>query len=69
MGFIRVTSDVDLKRLHDSFELSGIDGLYEPQQIKQDGAAAQSDSKEEDEEPRKTQTSDSQQVNHCHCEC
>ncbi|XP_031148896.1 cilia- and flagella-associated protein 61 isoform X2 [Sander lucioperca] len=61
MGFIRVTSDVDLKRLHDSFELSGIDGLYEPQQIKQDGAAAQSDSKEEDEEPRKTQTSDSQQ--------
>ncbi|XP_078130908.1 cilia- and flagella-associated protein 61 [Sander vitreus] len=58
MGFIRVTSDVDLKRLHDSFELSGIDGLYEPQQVKQDEAAAQSDSKEE--EPRKTQTSDSQ---------
>ncbi|XP_034755235.1 cilia- and flagella-associated protein 61 isoform X2 [Etheostoma cragini] len=60
MGFIRVTSDFDLKRLHDSFELSGIDGLYEPQQIKQDEPAAPSDSKEEDEEPRKTRTSVSQ---------
>lgn len=59
-GFISVTSDVDLKRLHDSFELSEFDGLYK--QIKHDEPAAQSDSREDEEEPRKTQISDSQQV-------
>lgn len=38
VGFISVSSDVDLKQLH-SFELSEFDGLYK--QIKHDKAAAQ----------------------------
>ncbi len=59
-GFISVTSDVDLKRLHDSFDLSDFDDLYK--QTKHDEPAAQSDSREDEEERRKTQTSESQQV-------
>lgn len=61
VGFISVTSDVDLKRLHD-FELSEFDGLY--RRIKHDEPAAQSDSREEEE--GKIQTSDSQQVTELH---
>ncbi|XP_076612600.1 cilia- and flagella-associated protein 61 [Chaetodon auriga] len=51
VGFISVTSDVDLKQLH-SFELSEFDGLYK--QIKQQEPA-------DEMEPEKIQTSDSQQ--------
>ncbi|XP_044025172.1 cilia- and flagella-associated protein 61 [Siniperca chuatsi] len=61
VGFISVTSDVDLKRLHDSFELSEFNGLYKWQQIKHFEPAAQPDSRDDKEEPRKTQTPDSQQ--------
>ncbi|XP_038582679.1 cilia- and flagella-associated protein 61 isoform X2 [Micropterus salmoides] len=53
VGFISVTSGVDLKQLHDSFELGEFNGLYKP--------AALPDSREDEEELRKTQTSDSQQ--------
>ncbi|KAK5852565.1 hypothetical protein PBY51_006418 [Eleginops maclovinus] len=58
VGFISVTSDVDLKCLHDSFDLSELDGLYKLDQMKSDEPAAQPDSRdqEEEEEPRKTQT-------------
>lgn len=51
VGFISVTSDVDLKQLH-SFELSEFDGLYK--RIKHNEAAAQPDSSKDEE--------DSQQV-------
>lgn len=51
VGFISVSSDVDLKQLH-SFELSEFDGLYK--QIKHDEAAAQPASSKVEE--------DSQQV-------
>ncbi|XP_070782300.1 cilia- and flagella-associated protein 61 [Enoplosus armatus] len=55
VGFISVTSDVDLKRLHGSFELSEFNGLYkEP--------AAQSDAREDEEEKRKTQTSQQEET-------
>ncbi|XP_051264448.1 cilia- and flagella-associated protein 61 isoform X2 [Dicentrarchus labrax] len=57
VGFISVTSEVDLKRLQDSFELSEFDGLYK--HIKHDESASQSESTEE--ENQTTQTSDSQQ--------
>uniref|UniRef100_A0A8C4F6U3 Cilia and flagella associated protein 61 n=1 Tax=Dicentrarchus labrax TaxID=13489 RepID=A0A8C4F6U3_DICLA len=60
VGFISVTSEVDLKRLQDSFELSEFDGLYK--HIKHDESASQSESTEE--ENQTTQTSDSQQYLH-----
>ncbi|XP_037605805.1 cilia- and flagella-associated protein 61 [Sebastes umbrosus] len=52
VGLISVTRDVNLRRLHDGFDLSEFDGLSKLQQ--HDEAAAQSDSGE-------TQTHDSQQ--------
>ncbi len=63
VGFISVTSDVDLKQLH-NFDLSEFNGF--PKQLKEEGPAAQSNSEkqeeeEEEEEERKSQTSDSQQ--------
>ncbi|KAI3364620.1 hypothetical protein L3Q82_011400 [Scortum barcoo] len=58
-SFISITSDVDLKLLNGSFDLSDFDGLYK--QIKRDEPAAQSHSREDEDKPRKTQTSDSQQ--------
>lgn len=57
VGFISLTSDVDLKPLQD-FELSEFDGLY--RRTKRDEPAARSDSREEDR--GQVQTSDSQQV-------
>lgn len=60
VGFITVTSDVVLKQLHDSFELSEYDGLHK--QKEPDEPAPPSDSGEDEEEPRKTHTCDSQQV-------
>ena len=57
VGFISVTTDVDLKQLHDNFDLSEFGGLYKLQQIKQEEAAAQSDSREDE-----TETPDSKQV-------
>ncbi|XP_060947391.1 cilia- and flagella-associated protein 61 [Limanda limanda] len=38
VGFISVTADVDLKKLHDGFELSEFNGLYKPQQTREDEA-------------------------------
>ncbi|XP_029281289.1 LOW QUALITY PROTEIN: cilia- and flagella-associated protein 61 [Cottoperca gobio] len=59
VGFISLTSVVDLKRLHDSFELSEFDGFYKLQQMKPDVPAAQSDSR--GEEPRTTHADKSPQ--------
>ncbi|XP_042359745.1 cilia- and flagella-associated protein 61 [Plectropomus leopardus] len=62
IGFISVTSSVDLKLLHSSFELSELDGMYKLQEINHEEPAAPSDVQEnEEEEARKTQTNDSQQ--------
>uniref|UniRef100_A0A3B4UI71 Cilia and flagella associated protein 61 n=1 Tax=Seriola dumerili TaxID=41447 RepID=A0A3B4UI71_SERDU len=60
VGFISVTSDVDLKQLRNNFELSGFNGLYKPQQTKP--AAARSDLRDDEEEERRTQNSTPQQV-------
>ncbi|KAG8011515.1 Cilia-and flagella-associated protein 61 [Nibea albiflora] len=51
VGFISVTSDVDLKQLQENFDLSEFDGLYK--RTKDDEAAAQSDQ-------RNTRTADLQ---------
>ncbi|XP_056261198.1 cilia- and flagella-associated protein 61 isoform X2 [Seriola aureovittata] len=59
VGFISVTSDVDLKQLRNNFELSGFNGLYKPQQTKP--AAARSDPRDDEEEQRRTQSSTPQQ--------
>ncbi|XP_071323650.1 cilia- and flagella-associated protein 61 isoform X2 [Trachinotus anak] len=59
VGFISVTSDVDLKQLCDNFELSEFNGLYKPQQTKPD--AALTDTRDDEEELRQTQSSSSQQ--------
>ncbi|XP_022622103.1 cilia- and flagella-associated protein 61 [Seriola dumerili] len=59
VGFISVTSDVDLKQLRNNFELSGFNGLYKPQQTKP--AAARSDLRDDEEEERRTQNSTPQQ--------
>lgn len=64
VGFISVTADVDVKRLHDSFELSEFDGLYKLQETKNDEPDTHSDTREDEEALRQTQTSDSQQVTH-----
>ncbi|KAM8726794.1 cilia- and flagella-associated protein 61 [Acanthopagrus schlegelii] len=53
VGFISVTSDVDLKQLH-SFELSEFDGLYK--QIKHNEAAAQPDSSKDEEDSQQEKT-------------
>ncbi|XP_069579805.1 cilia- and flagella-associated protein 61 [Brachyistius frenatus] len=54
-GFISVSIDVNLKQLHEDFDLSDFNGLYKVQRTKHDKAAAQSGEEEE------TQTSASQQ--------
>nr|XP_033503705.1 cilia- and flagella-associated protein 61 [Epinephelus lanceolatus] len=61
VGFISVTSNVDLKRLHGSFELSELDGLDNLQQIKHDEPPAQTDPRDNQEETKQTQSYDSQQ--------
>ncbi|KAK5879647.1 hypothetical protein CesoFtcFv8_022744 [Champsocephalus esox] len=49
VGFISVTSDVDLKQLHDSFDLSELDGLSKLDEIRN---AAPPASREDPETPR-----------------
>lgn len=49
VGFISVTSDVDLKQLHDSFDLSELDGLSKLDPIRN---AAPPASREDPETPR-----------------
>ncbi|XP_033933013.1 cilia- and flagella-associated protein 61 [Pseudochaenichthys georgianus] len=52
VGFISVTSDVDLKQLHDSFDLSELDGLSKLDQIRNADPAAPPESREDPETPR-----------------
>ncbi|XP_034059111.1 cilia- and flagella-associated protein 61 [Gymnodraco acuticeps] len=52
VGFISVTSDVDLKQLHDSFDLSELDGLYKLDQITNADPAAPPESREDPENPQ-----------------
>ncbi|KAF3850257.1 hypothetical protein F7725_019976 [Dissostichus mawsoni] len=52
VGFISVTSDVDLKQLHDSFDLSELDGLYKLDQITNADPAAPPESREDPEKPK-----------------
>lgn len=66
VGFISVTADVDLKQLHNSFELSEFNDLYKVQQTKHDEPAAPADARDEGEEPGHVQTSTSQQVPELH---
>ncbi|XP_062293539.1 cilia- and flagella-associated protein 61 [Scomber scombrus] len=64
VGFINVTSRVDVKRLRENFELSPFDGLYKRQEMRRSEPAADSDTKEEDEDEealKQTQTPDTQQ--------
>ncbi|KAJ4928863.1 hypothetical protein JOQ06_004485 [Pogonophryne albipinna] len=52
VGFISVTSDVDFKQLHDSFDLSELDGLYKLDQITNADPAAPPESREDPENPQ-----------------
>ncbi|XP_033979743.1 cilia- and flagella-associated protein 61 [Trematomus bernacchii] len=52
VGFISVTSDVDFKQLHDSFDLSELDGLYKLDPITNDDPAAPPESREDEEKPQ-----------------
>ncbi|KAI9528347.1 hypothetical protein NQZ68_022039 [Dissostichus eleginoides] len=52
VGFISVTSDVDLKQLHDNFDLSELDGLYKLDQITNADPAAPPESREDPEKPK-----------------
>ncbi|XP_074540842.1 cilia- and flagella-associated protein 61 [Halichoeres trimaculatus] len=58
VGFISVTSEVDLIRLNDSFDLREFDGLYKMQRIHKE-LFAESDSRDGREEPTQAAESDS----------
>ncbi|KAM6992862.1 cilia- and flagella-associated protein 61 [Tautogolabrus adspersus] len=60
VGFISLTSDVDVKCLNHNFDLREFSGLYKNQQIEVHEPGAQSDV-EGEENTTETQTSDSQQ--------
>lgn len=57
VGFITITSDVDLTRLNDSFDLKEFNGLYKMQQLQEEELSVESDSR--DGEDALTQTSES----------
>ncbi|XP_034555763.1 cilia- and flagella-associated protein 61 isoform X2 [Notolabrus celidotus] len=56
VGFVSLTSDVDLNRLNSHFDLSQFNGLY-----KDEEAAAESESRDNEEEPTQTHGAESQQ--------
>ncbi|CAJ1077697.1 cilia- and flagella-associated protein 61 isoform X3 [Xyrichtys novacula] len=61
IGFISVTSDVDLNCLNDNFDLREFNGLYKIRKIQDEEPAAQSDPRGNEEEQRHTHKSESQQ--------
>ncbi|KAG7220569.1 hypothetical protein INR49_018006 [Caranx melampygus] len=54
VGFISVSADVDLKELRDSFDLSGVSGLYKPGADKEELRRTQSSASQQQEETQET---------------